>query len=145
MKKQLFLTLTVFFFTPSLIASSCFTITSNNNPSSGDVTCKRVARSSTNGIGFWRCCPKSGRNHWKKHSPLSSLNLNIRHRHLAKHSQLPLGMPKVMRLKSENNTKWLEFYLNKAIKNSIRVQTMSHCRELTNLGACLLFEKLTSA
>ena len=40
----------------SVLASECFTISSNNDPSQAEVTCKRVARSSTNGIGFWRCC-----------------------------------------------------------------------------------------
>ena len=43
----------------SVLASECVTVSSDNDPSRGAVTCKRVARSSMNGIGFWRCCPQT--------------------------------------------------------------------------------------
>jgi hypothetical protein len=54
---RLVLTTSALWLSPaSALASECVTISSNSDPSRGDVACKRVARSSTNGIGFWRCC-----------------------------------------------------------------------------------------
>jgi hypothetical protein len=53
----LMLTTAALWFVQSVHASECVTVTSNNDPSRDGMVCKRVARSSTNGIGFWKCCP----------------------------------------------------------------------------------------
>ena len=55
----LMLTTAAMWFVQSVHASECVTVTSNNDPSRDGVVCKRVARSSMNGIGFWRCCPQT--------------------------------------------------------------------------------------
>ena len=52
----LMLTTAALWFVQSVHASECVTVTSNNDPSRDGMVCKRVARSSTNGIGFWKCC-----------------------------------------------------------------------------------------
>ena len=61
--QMLILIFTAFWLAPfSVMASKCVTLSSKKNPNQRDITCKRVARNSNNGVGLWQCCPKEKRN-----------------------------------------------------------------------------------
>ena len=55
------LSLPLIVFGSAVQASECTTVMSfqDPGPSRPGLTCKRVARNSTNGMGVWRCCPET--------------------------------------------------------------------------------------